>query len=111
MAQIVINVTPKNGNDIGWDIYCVRWKADEKSLTIHKLAWTGPVDGDFIGTSADLPTGVYGVYAAVNLSGSKISVIVDGRPAILQPASTNWPMVVKLDGTLTQAADTWFFTH
>ena len=111
MARIVVKVTPKNGNDIGWDVYCLRWKTDERSLTIHKLVWTGPDDGDFTGTSADLPAGVYGIYAAVTLTGSKVSCVVEGRPAVLQPAGANWPMVVKLDGNTTQTADTWFFSH
>lgn len=111
MARIVVKVTPKNGNDIGWDVYCVRWNTNEKSLIIHKLVWTGPDDGDFTGTSADLPHGTYGIFAAVNLSGEKVSIVVDGRPPVLQPAGANWPMEVELDGTTTQAARTWYFSH
>lgn len=111
MARIVVKVTPKNGNDVGWDVYCVRWKADEKALIIHKLVWTGPNDGDFTGTSADLPQGVYGVFAAVNMTGKKVSLIVEGRPSVLQPGGANWPMKVELDGTTTQAADAWYFQH
>ncbi len=109
MARIIVKVTPTNGNDVGWDVYCVRWKADEKALIIHKLTWAGPDDGDFTGTSADLPSDVYGVFAAVNLTGEKVSVVVDGRLHILQRVGGNWPMKVELDGTTTQAADIWYF--
>lgn len=111
MARIVVKVTPKNGNDIGWDVYCVRWKADEKALIIHKLEWADPEDGEFTGTSADLPQGNYGVFAVVNLTGKKVSVIVEGRPTVRQPNGANWPMTVKLDGNVTDSADTWYFSH
>lgn len=111
MARIVVKVTPQNGNDVGWDVYCVRWNTDEDRLIIHKLAWTGPSGGDFTGTSADLPSGVYGVFAAVNLTGKKVTVTVGGRPPVLQPAGTNWPMTIKLATGTTQAADVWYFQH
>ena len=112
MPSITIKVESKDKSIIGWDAYCLSWKAALQEQTVHKLTWTEPKKGNFEGQSGDLPSGIYAVYAAVIGVGRKISVTVDGDPTIVQPVGESWPMTVEAVATEgTQAARTWYFQN
>ena len=112
MARITIKVEPKSGNNIGWDAYCTSWKPAQSALTIHKLTWSANADGSFEGKSADLPAGVYAIVASVIGVSQKASFTVVGEPPVLDPADSEWPMVIEVDGAIeTQTTRVWYFQH
>ncbi len=110
MPQITIKVEPKDRTAVGWDVFCLSWKADFTKQTVHRLTWSTPSSGVFVATTGDLPSGVYGIHCAVVGVGRKVDVTVVGEPTVLQPVGSSWPMTVEVDGaTSTRASDTWYF--
>ena len=110
MTRLTINVEPGSKNNIGWDLFCTSWKPDDESQTIHTLIWQNLGDGKFAAKSGDLPTGIYRLIASVKGAGQKISVTVSGDPTVLDPAGSEWPMAVEVDGaTETQKDSIWYF--
>lgn len=110
MAKITITVEPGSKDNIGWDLFCTSWKSDNESQTIHTLKWSELGDGTFAAESGDLPPGIYRIIASLKGAGRAISVTVSGKPPVLQPAGSEWPMEVEVDAaTETQRDSIWYF--
>ena len=109
-VKIFIQVSPDDETVVGWDVQLLSWNAGHTELINHPLTLTEPTRGKFLKTSGDLPAGHYGVHAAAVDVGRKISVTVQGEPAISTPYKGKWPMVIKVDASVgTQVSDTWWF--
>jgi hypothetical protein len=110
VPKITIKVEPKSKDNIGWDVFLTSWKPSEESQTVHTLKWRDPGDGTFSADSGDLPAGVYRLITSVKGVGRKVSVTVVGKPAVLDPAGSEWPMTVEVDGAIeTQKDSIWYF--
>jgi hypothetical protein len=108
---IQVEVKPKDKTFIGWDVHIISWKVHLSGITIHKITWTedSEKDGVFVGTTGDLPPGTYGVRAELFGPGREIELTILGKPAIVQPAGSTWPMKVKVNAaTQNQNSDTLY---
>ena len=109
MPTISIEVEPKSKNNVGWDVFCVSWDNSQESLNIHELNWTDKGNGKFAGTTADLPSGVYGALVELIGVGREIKVTVNGKPPVLQPKNKTWPMEAKVSPNQTRKTAVWYF--
>ncbi len=110
MPIITVKVEPAAKDNIGWDVFVTSWNDSVEELTIHRTVWTNDADGTFAATTANLPSGVYGVLAVLVGAGREISITVEGEPTVLQPADAEWPMEAKVDSAIeTRKTKTWYF--
>lgn len=100
MPIITVKVEPAAKDNVGWDVFVTSWNDSVEELTIHRIAWSNDADGTYTATTANLPTGVYGVLAELVGAGREISVTVDGEPTVVQPAGGSWPMEVKVNSAI-----------
>ncbi|WP_194954906.1 hypothetical protein [Sphingopyxis solisilvae] len=107
--NVEVEVKPADKQFVGWDVNVISWTKDLTRVIVHKIEWREESSGTFVGTTADLPAGIYGVRA--QLVGPNREVEVTIRDCkVVQPAGETWPMTVKVNSpTQTQTSDTWYF--
>ncbi|MDH2131337.1 hypothetical protein N5J77_09410 [Sphingobium yanoikuyae] len=109
MTSITVTVEDDDGSEVGWFVQLLSWAPNDVHLIVHDLKFVGEHDKKFHFSSADLPSGEYGLRLALQGPGRKVGASVTSPSAIFYPAGKSWPLSLKVPTTTTQTSNTWFF--